>query len=208
MKFLIVDDHVILRKGLLGILKKEFIDSLFVEASNGYEALAELKDNDVDIVISDISMPDLNGVDLLKQLKAHQIKTPVIILSMLPEDQYAIRVMKAGAYGFLNKDCKPTELISAVNSVLSGKKYITPSISNLLVNALGVKQIKNQHELLSDREIMVLHNIAKGKSLTEIANSLGLSINTVSTYRARIIKKLNLKNNSGIIRYAIDHNLG
>ena len=208
MKFLIVDDHVILRKGLLGVLKKEFIDSLFVEASNGYEALAELKDNDVDIVISDISMPDLNGVDLLKQLKALQIKTPVIILSMLPEDQYAIRVMKAGAYGFLNKDCKPNELVSAVNSALSGKKYITPSISNLLVNALGVKQIKNQHELLSDREMLVLHNIAKGYSLTDIANSLGLSINTVSTYRARIIKKLNLKNNSGIIRYAIDHNLG
>lgn len=208
MKFLIVDDHVILRKGLLGILKKEFIDSLFIEASNGHEALAKLRDNDVDIVISDISMPDLNGVDLLKQLKALQIETPVIILSMLPEDQYAIRVMKAGAYGFLNKDCKPTELISAVNSVLTGKKYITPSISNLLVNALGVKQIKNQHELLSDREMLVLHNIAKGKSLTEIANSLGLSINTVSTYRARIIKKLNLKNNSGIIRYAIDHNLG
>jgi DNA-binding NarL/FixJ family response regulator len=208
MKFLIVDDHVILRKGLLGILKKEFIDSLFVEASNGYEALAVLKDNDVDIVISDISMPDLNGVDLLKQMKALQIKTPVIILSMLPEDQYAIRVMKAGAYGFLNKDCKPNELISAVNSALSGKKYITSSISNLLVNALGVKQIKNQHELLSDREMLVLHNIAKGNSLTDIANSLGLSINTVSTYRARIIKKLNLKNNSGIIRYAIDHNLG
>jgi len=208
MKFLIVDDHVILRKGLLGILKKEFIDSSFFEASNGYEALAVLKDNDVDIVISDISMPDLNGVDLLKQLKAHQIKTPVIILSMLPEDQYAIRVMKAGAYGFLNKDCKPSELINAVNSVLSGKKHITPSISNLLVNTLGVKQIKNQHELLSDREMLVLHNIAKGKSLTDIANSLGLSINTVSTYRARIIKKLNLKNNSGIIRYAIDNNLG
>lgn len=208
MKILVVDDHAILRKGLLGILNKEFIKCSCVEASNGYDAIRALKNNDIDVAISDISMPDLNGIDLLKQLKSLQIKTPVIILTMLPEDQYALRAMKAGAYGFLNKDCEPKELVSAVKSVVSGKKYITPSISNLLVNTLGVKQIKNQHELLSDRELMVLHNIAKGNSLTDIAKSLGLSINTVSTYRARIIKKLNLKNNAGIIRYAIDHNLG
>lgn len=208
MKILVVDDHAILRKGLLGILNKEFINCSCIEASNGFEAISALKDNDVDIAISDISMPDLNGIDLLKQLKALQITTPVLILSMLQEDQYALRAMKAGAYGFLNKDCKPQELVSAIKAVLSGKKYITPSISDLLVSALDVKQVKNQHELLSDRELMVLHNIAKGNSLTDIANSLGLSINTVSTYRARIIKKLNLKNNAGIIRYAIDHNLG
>ncbi len=208
MKILVVDDHAILRKGLLGILNKEFINCSCFEASNGYEAISALKDNDVDIAISDISMPDLNGIDLLKQLKALQITTPVLILSMLQEDQYALRAMKAGAYGFINKDCKPQELVSAIKTVLSGKKYITPSVSDLLVSALDVKQIKNQHELLSDRELMVLHNIAKGNSLTDIANSLGLSINTVSTYRARIIKKLNLKNNAGIIRYAIDHNLG
>ena len=208
MKILVVDDHAILRKGLVGILKNEFIDCKCIEASNGFEAISALKDNDVDIAISDISMPDLNGIDLLKQLKALQITTPVLILSMLQEDQYALRAMKAGAYGFLNKDCNPQVLISAVRTVLSGKKYLTPSVSNLLVSALDVKQIKNQHELLSDRELMVLHNIAKGNSLTDIANSLGLSINTVSTYRARIIKKLNLKNNAGIIRYAIDHNLG
>ena len=208
MKILVVDDHAILRKGLLGILNKEFINCSCIEASNGFEAISALKDNDVDIAISDISMPDLNGIDLLKQLKALQITTPVLILSMLQEDQYALRAMKAGAYGFLNKDCKPQELVSAIKAVLSGKKYITPSISDLLVSALDVKQVNNQHELLSDRELMVLHNIAKGNSLTDIANSLGLSINTVSTYRARIIKKLNLKNNAGIIRYAIDHNLG
>jgi DNA-binding NarL/FixJ family response regulator len=208
MKILVVDDHAILRKGLVGILNKEFINCTCIEASNGFEAISALKDNDVDVAISDISMPDLNGIDLLKQLKALQIKTPVLIFSMLQEDQYALRAMKAGAYGFLNKDCDPKVLTNAVKSVLSGKKYITPSVSNLLVSVLGVKQIKNQHELLSDRELMVLHNIAKGKSLTEIANDLGLSINTVSTYRARIIKKLNLKNNAGIIRYAIDHNLG
>ena len=208
MKILVVDDHAILRKGLVGILNKEFIHCTCIEASNGFEAISALKDNDVDVAISDISMPDLNGIDLLKQLKALQIKTPVLILSMLQEDQYALRAIKAGAYGFLNKDCEPEVLTNAIKSVLSGKKYLTPSVSNLLVSVLGVKQIKNQHELLSDRELMVLHNIAKGKSLTEIANDLGLSINTVSTYRARIIKKLNLKNNAGIIRYAIDHNLG
>lgn len=207
MKILVVDDHVILRKGLISILKKEFNNSNFLEASNGIEAISTLRNHDLDLIISDIAMPNLNGIDLLKQLKASDIKIPVLILSVLPDDQYAIRVIKAGAYGFLPKDCKTEELIKAINTIRSGKRYITPTVSNLMVNALSVKQLNNQHDLLSDREMLVLHNIAKGKSLTEIADDLGLSVNTVSTYRARIIKKLNLKNNAGIIRYALDNNL-
>ena len=129
------------------------------------------------------------------------------MLSMQTEDQYALRVLKAGAYGYLHKDCKPELLISAINTVLSGKKFITPSVSDLIVDSIGKKQLEDQHELLSDREMLVLHYIAKGKALKEIADDLTLSVNTVSTYRSRILKKLSLKNNSAIIRYAIEHNL-
>ncbi len=207
MNILVVDDHVILRKGLVAILSREFKDCKSFEASNGIEAISILRKEKVDVVLSDIAMPELNGIDMLKQLKALQIKTPVLILSMQPEDQYALRVIKAGAFGFLNKDCKPEILMSAIKTVLSGKKYITPSISDLLVEAIGNKQSKNQHDLLSDREMLVLHYIAKGKSLKDIADSLTLSVNTVSTYRSRILKKLNLKNNSAIIRYAIENKL-
>ncbi len=207
MNILVVDDHVILRKGLLAILSKEFIDCKCFEASNGIEAISILGKEKVDIVLSDIAMPELNGVDMLKQLKAHQIETPVLILSMQPEDQYALRVIKAGAFGFISKDCNPEILMSAIKMVLSGKKYITPSVSDLLADAIGNKQSKNQHDLLSDREMLVLHYIAKGKALKEIADNLTLSVNTVSTYRSRILKKLNLKNNSAIIRYAIENKL-
>ena len=175
MNILVVDDHVILRKGLLEILRKEYKGCKCLEASNGIEAMSILKKENVDIVLSDIAMPALNGVDMLKQLKAFQIKTPVLILSMQPEDQYAVRVLKAGAYGFINKDCKPEILISAMNTVLSGKKYITSSISDLLADAIGNKQAKNQHDLLSDREMLVLHFIAKGKGLKDIADDLSLS---------------------------------
>ncbi|MBT8323876.1 MAG: response regulator transcription factor [Winogradskyella sp.] len=208
MKILVIDDHAILRKGILSILKKEFKDSIYFEASNGIEALSILRNIEMDLIVSDIAMPNLNGIDFLKQLKAMEIKSPVLILSVMPEDQYALRALKAGAVGFLPKDCKAKELLKAVKTILSGKKYITPAISNLMINSIGVKQINNQHELLSDREIMVLHNIAQGHSLTDISENLGLSINTVSTYRARIIKKLNLKNNASIIRYALDNDLG
>lgn len=207
MNILVVDDHVILRKGLLAILSKEFKDCKCFEASNGIEAISILGKEKVDVVLSDIAMPELNGVDMLKQLKALQIKTPVLMLTMQPEDQYALRVIKAGAFGFINKDCKPEILMSAIKTVLSGKKYITPSISDLLVDAIGNKQSKNQHDLLSDREMLVLHFIAKGKGLSDIADDLTLSVNTVSTYRSRILKKLNLKNNSAIIRYAIENKL-
>jgi len=207
MNILVVDDHVILRKGLLAILNSAYKNCKCYEASNGIEAISVLRKEKIDIVLSDIAMPELNGVDMLKQLKALHINTPVLILSMQPEDQYALRVIKAGAYGFINKDCKPDELMSAINTVLAGKKYITSSVSDLLADAIGNKQSTNQHDLLSDREMLVLHYIAKGKRLSDIATELQLSINTISTYRSRILKKLNLKNNSAIIRYAIENKL-
>lgn len=207
MNILVVDDHVILRKGLVAILGNELKDCQSFEASNGIDALSILRKESVDIVLSDIAMPELNGIDMLKQMKALKLKTPVLILSMQTEDQYALRVLKAGAYGFIKKDCKPELLINAIQSVLAGKKFITPSVSELIVESLDKKQSDDQHDLLSDREMLVLHYIAQGKSLKEIADDLALSINTISTYRSRILNKLNLKNNSAIIRYAIENKL-
>ena len=207
MNILVVDDHVILRKGLLVIIEKELDDCKCFEALNGIEALSILRKEKIDIVLSDISMPELNGIDMLKQMKALKINVPVLILSMQPEDQYALRAIKAGAYGFIDKNCSPDTLISAIKTVRSGNKFITPSVSDLLVNAVGGKSVVNQHDLLSDRELQVLSQMSIGKSLLEIANETGLSINTVSTYRARILAKLGLKNNSELIRYAIEHKL-
>ena len=207
MNILVVDDHVILRKGLLVIIKTEFENCNSFEAFNGYEALSILGKENIDIILSDISMPELNGIDMLKQMKALKIKVPVLILSMQPEDQYAIRAIKAGAFGFVNKNCSPDTLISAIKTVLSGNKFITPSVSDLLVNAVGRKSADNQHDLLSDRELQVLSQLSIGKTLIQIANETGLSINTVSTYRARILNKLSLKNNSEMIRYAIENKL-
>ena len=207
MNILVVDDHVILRKGLLVIIENEFEDCNSFEALNGVEALSILRKEKIDIILSDISMPELNGIEMLKQMKALKVKVPVLILSMQPEDQYAIRAIKAGAFGFINKNCSPDTLISAIKTVLSGNKFITPSVSDLLVNAVGKKSAVNQHDLLSDRELQVLSQLSIGKTLIEIANETGLSINTVSTYRARILNKLSLKNNSEMIRYAIENKL-
>lgn len=207
MKILIVDDHAILRKGLLSIVRREFIDCTCFEATNGIGAISILENNEIDIVLSDISMPDLNGIEMLKQIKTLKINTPALILSMLPEDQYAIRVIKAGAFGFISKNCDPKIIIEAIKTVLSGKKYITSSLSNLMIEAMGVKQSEDQHDLLSDREMQVLKQVTRGKTLSEIANDIGLSVNTVSTYKSRIFKKLNIKTNSALIRYAIDNKL-
>lgn len=207
MRILVVDDHAILRKGLIAILRKDLYSYKFTEASDGIEALSILRKENIDLVLSDIAMPKLNGIDLIKQLKSLSINTPVIILTMQPIDQYGLRALKAGAFGFLSKNCKPEELISAMEKVLTGKKYITPSISDLLVDSLETPQSEIGHKSLSDRELLVLQYIAKGFSLSEISKDLSLSVNTISTYKSRILKKLGLKNNSDIIRYAIDNKL-
>ena len=208
MKILIVDDHAILRKGLIEILKDEFNgESEFIEASNGTEALTILRRRDLDIAILDISMPEMSGIEVLKQVKALGIKTPIIVLSMQQEDQYAIRVLKAGAFGFLNKDSAPTELITAIKKVIGGKKYISETIADLLAETAGSKQTDNLHNLLSDRELQVFQGIGTGKTVSEIADDIGLSVNTISTYRSRILQKLKLKNNASIVRYAIDHGM-
>ncbi|MBT8265345.1 MAG: response regulator transcription factor [Bacteroidia bacterium] len=205
---LIVDDHAILRKGLIQLLEGDFQDYIFLEASNGIEALSVLRKEKVDLALLDIAMPKMNGIELLKQLEIHNISTPSIILSMQEEDQYALRVFKAGASGFLSKNSAPEILIKAIRKVLSGRKYISENVADILADNVNKKDVKNILDHLSNREIQVLQLIANGLIVSEIAKEIGLSVNTISTYRSRILKKLSLKNNAAIIKFAIDHNLG
>ncbi|WGD33550.1 response regulator transcription factor [Olleya sp. YS] len=207
MKVLVVDDHIILRKGIIQILKNEFSIASFFEASNGIEALKILSKETLDIALIDISMPKLDGIEVIKQAKSSHISTPILILSMQPEDQYAIRVLKAGAFGFLKKNSHPEELIKAVKKILSGKKYISENVADMLVNTTSFKPVDSLVELLSDRELEVVRLMASGKSVKEIAQSISLSANTISTYRSRILQKLNLKNNASIVKFAVDNNI-
>jgi len=207
MKVLIVDDHAILRKGLIEILHESFPALEYFEASNNVEALQITRKKTMDIILLDISMPGRNGLETLKQIRADGIRTPILILSVQPEDQYAIRVLKAGASGYLNKDSAPEELINAVNLILKGKKYISSNIVDKLAQSLSHPLDKPLYETLSDRELQVLKFIASGKTVSEIGREISLTVNTISTYRARILDKLNLKNNAELTRYAMDNSL-
>ena len=206
MNILVADDHAIVRKGLIELLRDEFPKCEIFEAVNSNEVMQHIKNRSLDIVLLDISMPGRNGIETLKQIRTNGVKTPVLMLSMHPEDQYAIRALKAGASGFMNKEAATEELLTAVHNILKGKKYIPYSVAEKLLesNDIGNKQ---PHELLSDRELDVLQKIASGKTVSEIANDLSLSVNTISTYRARLLEKLGLTTTAALARYAIDHNL-
>ncbi len=206
MNFLVADDHAIVRKGLAQILCDEFPLANVREVSNSHEVMEAVKKESWDVILLDISMPGRNGIETLKQIRTEGIKTPVLMLSMHSEDQYAIRVLKAGASGFLNKETATEELLLAVRKVLTGRKYITPTMAEKLIDTLEDGQ-KPAYASLSDRELQVLQLIASGKTVTDIADQLSLSINTISTYRSRILDKLKLNNNAELTRYAIDNNL-
>lgn len=207
MKILIADDHSIVRQGLIGLLLDEFPDAEILEASHGAEALEMARETYFDLLILDISMPGRNGIETLKQLRYEGVKTPILVLSMLLEDVYAIRVLKAGASGYVNKDSATEELITAVHRVLTGRKYISATVAQKLTNALLAEEGTETFSNLSDREIQVLQLISSGKSVSDIAGELSLSVNTISTYRSRILEKLGLNNNSELTRYAIEHKL-
>jgi DNA-binding NarL/FixJ family response regulator len=207
MKFLIIDDHAIVRKGLSQLLKEEFPSAEVSEVSDSSEVYEKVKSKIWDVILLDISMPGRNGMDVLKQLRADNIKAPVLMLSVHPEDQYALRALKAGASGFLNKGSANEELIGAVHKVLAGRKYISASLAEKLAEGAGEINEKPLHELLSDREMQVLQLISSGKTVSEIADEISLSVNTISTYRNRILEKLSLNNNAELTRYAIDHSL-
>ncbi|MES2140350.1 MAG: response regulator transcription factor [Bacteroidota bacterium] len=207
MRVLIADDHAIVRKGLAQLIREEFPDSEIIEASNSQEALEKVNIGILDAILIDISMPGRNGLETLKQIRDFGIKSPILVISMHPEEQYAVRVLKAGASGFLNKDSATEELITAIHKVLSGKKYISASLAEKLVERFESSSEKPMIELLSDRELQVLQLIASGKTVGTIADEISLSVNTISTYRTRILEKLNLANNAELMRYAIDNGL-
>lgn len=204
LNILIADDHAVVRRGLKQILLEEYPSARIVEAADAETLVAQVINDKWDIVICDMNMPGRSGLDALSQLKQVAPHVPVLIMSMYPEDQYALRVLKAGAAGYLGKDSIHDEIIRAVQTVLLGKKFITPSVAEKLANAYRDDTGQQPHELLSDREFDVFKLLAAGKSVSEIASQLSLSSTTVSTYRARIIEKMNLRSNAALTRYAIE----
>lgn len=207
IRVLIADDHPIVREGLRQILS-ETDDILVVdEASNGKEVLDYTWNNTYDVILLDISMPGRDGLEVLRELKRHKPKLPVLILSMYPEEHYAIRVLRGGASGYLTKSSAPDELISAIRKVATGRKYISSTLAERLTYELDRDADRPAHESLSDREYQVMHMIASGKTIKEIAEELCLSVKTVSTYRSRILEKMNMKNNAEIVLYAVQNKL-
>lgn len=207
LKVLIIDDHTLFRKGLKEIL----LDTSYIEdckeAKNGQEALDIISREKFDIVFLDIAMPDINGIETLKKIKTLYPEIKVLMLSMYPEEQYAMRSLKLGASGYITKSADPEELLRAVEKIVKGGKYIPQSFSEKLLHYLDKSNDIPLHEKLSEREFQVLLMIARGRTLREISKDLSISIKTVSTYRARILEKLELQNNAEIINYAIKHGL-
>jgi DNA-binding NarL/FixJ family response regulator len=207
IRILIADDHSIVRRGLKQILLEEFPDAGFGEANDGNELQRLAKSEKWNIIISDLAMPGRNGLETLKLLKEEFPKIPVLILSMHPEDQYAIRAFRAGAAGYLTKESASEELVNAVRKILEGRRYISPAAAEKLAENLELDATRELHEILSDREFDVLKLIASGKTVSEIAEELSLSVTTVSTYRARILAKTNMRTNAELTHYAIDNKL-
>jgi len=207
MNILIADDHPLVRQGLKQLLAAE-PDLLVVgEAKNASETLELARNMEWDVLILDYSMPGGNGLVVLKEIKRSYPRRPVLILSMHPEDSIAISVLRAGAAGYINKECASEELTVAIRKAVSGGKYVSPSLAEKLALELEDGSRARPHESLSDREYRVMWMIASGKSITHIAEELFLSPNTISTYRIRILKKLKLENNADLVRYAIEHRL-
>ena len=207
IRLIIADDHTVVRKGLKQIFEETPDIEVTDEAPTGMELLEKIKKDSFDVVLLDISMPGRDGLDVLKVLKTDMPELPVLIFTMYPEEQYALRVLKAGASGYLNKESSPEELIDAIRKVSEGRKYISPYLAELLASNLETSGEAPLHDNLSDREFQVMCMIASGKTVTEIARQLSLSINTISTYRLRILDKLNMKSNAEITHYAIKNQL-
>ena len=207
IKVLIADDHAVVRQGLKRILQDTHGMVVAGEAVNGQEVLKKVRAEAWDVVILDISMPGHSGLDILKELEHERPKLPVLVLSMHSEDQFAMRVLRAGASGYLTKDSAPDELVKAVRKVARGGKYVSPLLAEKLAYEIGPDSNKLPHETLSDREFQVLRMIATGKAVGEIATELSLSPKTISTYRARLLQKMNLTSNAELIHYAIQNHL-
>ena len=208
MKVLIVDDHAVVRRGLQQILLDAYDDLVFGEATNGQEALDVLERQSWDVVILDISMPGRSGLDVMKEIRRQRPDLPVLVLSIHPEDQFAVRVLRAGASGYMTKETAPEELVTAITKVIGGGTYVSPSLAEILAQDLQRDTGEvSPHMKLSDREYEVMLMIASGKAVSKIAEELSLSVKTISTYRSRILEKVHMKSNAELTRYAIKHGL-
>jgi two-component system invasion response regulator UvrY len=207
MRILITEDHVVVRQGLKLILADHFKKAVFGEARNATEALARVWKEKWDVVVLDITMPGRSGLEVLKEIKRSRPKLPVLILSMHPEDQFAVRLFKAGAAGYLTKESAGEELVGAIKKVVAGGRYISPSMADRMASYLTIDVQKAPHERLSDREFLILRMIGSGKQVSQIAKELFLSVSTISTYRARILQKMDLKNNAELTHYALQKEL-
>ena len=207
MRILITEDHAVVRQGLKLILADHFKKAVFGEARNATEALARVWKDKWDVVVLDITLRGRSGLEVLKEIKRSRPKLPVLILSMHPEDQFAVRLLKAGAAGYLTKESAGDELVGAIKKVVGGGRYISPALAERMASYLTLDVQKAPHERLSDREFLILRMFASGKQVSQIAKELSLSVSTVSTYRARILEKMDMKNNAELTRYALQREL-
>lgn len=207
LKILLGDDHTIVRRGLRQVLTEEFGQVAIGEVGSGHAVVDAVREQEWDVVVLDINLPDKNGVEVLKEVKGLRPSILVVMLTMHPEEQYAMRTLKAGAAGYLTKESAPEELITAMRTVLRGGKYVSASLAERLASELAAGTEAALHQKLSDREYQVLLGIARGNTATETAEALSLSVKTISTYRARLLKKMKLQTTVELVRYALAHRL-
>lgn len=207
IRIVLADDHVIVRQGLKQILCEQGDLQVVGEAANGSEAMKLVREGDFDILILDLSMPGRSGVELIKLIKAEKPRLPVLVLSMHKEEQYAVRAIKAGASGYLTKESASDQLVKAIRKVAAGGAFITPAVAERMVLDLGAPKEESSHALLSDREFQIFQMIVGGMNVTAIADSLSLSVKTISTHKARILQKMHMSNSAELIHYAIEHDL-
>ena len=207
IRIAIIDDHAVVRAGLRQFLSEQVDLSVVAEGANGRDALDIVRAGEVDVMVMDLSMPDQSGVDALAGIKARSPDLPVLILSGFPEEHYATTLLRQGASGYLNKECDPEEIVKAIRTIALGRRYITPSVAELLAQQLNRKDVVAPHEQLSEREFQVFLKLAQGETTGAIAQMLSLSVKTVSTYRTRLMEKMGLASNSDLTYYALKHKL-
>jgi two-component system, NarL family, invasion response regulator UvrY len=206
-RILLVDDHAVVRQGLKQILEGAIAGTVFGETANGEEAARMVEEADWDAVILDLSLPGKSGLETLKELRRVRPRLPVLVLSMYPEEQFAVRALRAGAAGYLPKKTTAADLVAAVRSVVAGRRYVSPSLAERLAGEIGLAPGRAPHELLSDREFQVFRLLASGRTVTASAEELGLSVATVSTYRTRILEKMGMRENYDLVQYALVNRL-